>query len=93
MISPITECQCCRAYKRLTRLAAARSGEAETLSGKIFQGVVHSLDTRANAPGLADKQVDVPLPPEPLPWGDDPCLPRGNVAVSDSTVKHSGDKA
>jgi len=87
-----TRCGRCddRAYKRLTRLAATRSGEAETLSGKILQGVVHSLDVRANAPGLAD-EFEVPPPAEALPWQKDPGLLQRDVAVSGSTVKQSGD--
>jgi len=74
----------------MARLAASRAGEPETLSGKILQGVVHSLDVRANAPGLAD-EFDVPAPVEALPWRKDPGLLQSDVAVNDSTVKRPED--
>lgn len=75
-----------RAYKRLASLAAQQPGKTDSLRGKLLHGVVQALDMRANAPGLTT-DLQVPLPPEPLPWEKAGNMLSGNVKIDESTVK------
>lgn len=67
-------------------MAAQQPGKTESLRGKLLHGVVQALDLRANAPGLTPG-LEIPTPPETLPWEKEGNILKGKVEVDESTVK------